>query len=114
MCKLPKHFQLAKQIAIKHNGPRKYKIGAVGIRQDGAIVKSANLPNRLPEPQAHAEARVVKKLDWGGIVYVARVLSDGKYAMAKPCKSCQSIMKLNGVKRCFYTINDFSYGVIEM
>jgi cytidine deaminase len=114
MGKLPRYFQLAKQIAIKSNGPRKYKLGAIGIRQDGTIVKSANLPNRLPEPHAHAEARVVKKLGWGGIIYVARVLSDGRFAMAKPCKNCQGIMKFNGVKRCYYTIDEFSYGVIEL
>jgi tRNA(Arg) A34 adenosine deaminase TadA len=107
-------FRLAKEVAIKSKDRRKHKLGAVGIRTDGTIVKSGNLENRLPEPQAHAEARVVKKLGWGGIVYVARVLSDGSLALAKPCKTCQGIMKYNGVRRCFFTISDNSYGVIEL
>jgi tRNA(Arg) A34 adenosine deaminase TadA len=105
-------FRQAKRVAVNGSRIRRHQLGAVGVRQDGVIVKSANLSNRLPEPQAHAEARVVKKLGWGGTIYVVRILRSGEYALARPCKTCQSIMKMHGVKRCYYSIDSNSYGVI--
>jgi len=109
-----KHFRMAKEVAIKGSNVHRHRIGALGVRSDGAIVKSPNLPNRLPEPQAHAESRVCKKMDWGGVIYVVRVLRNGKTAIAKPCASCMAAMRNSGVRRCFYSINDNSYGIIEL
>ncbi|MFA5758563.1 MAG: cytidine deaminase [Clostridia bacterium] len=114
MCKTDKMFRLAKEVAIKNKDRRKHKLGAIGIRTDGTIVKSNNLENRLPEPQAHAEARVVKKMGFGGVIYVARVLANGDYAIARPCKNCQGAMRLHGIRRCYYTIDNNSHGVMEL
>ncbi len=110
--KLVSLFREAKKTAVKGSTIRRHRLGAVGVRSDGVIVKSANLSNILPEPQTHAEARVVKKLGFGGVVYVVRILRNGNYALARPCKSCQGVMKMHGVKRCYYSIDDNSYGVI--
>lgn len=110
---MKRFFRLAKKVAIKGDSKRQHRLGAVGIRSDGVIVKSNNLPNRFPEPQAHAEARVVKKLGWGGLIYVVRVKRNGELALARPCSSCQRIMRLNGVTRCYYSISDTEYGVIQ-
>lgn len=107
-----KRFRLAKQVALKGKAKRRYRLGAVGIRSDGIIVTANNIPNRKPEPRAHAEARLTQKLNWGSVVYVARVLRDGTFAMAKPCKNCQIAMRLRGVKRCYYSINSTEYGVM--
>jgi tRNA(Arg) A34 adenosine deaminase TadA len=106
-------FRLAERIAIKKNDIRRYCIGAVGLRADGTIVKSTNLPCRYPEPQAHAEARLCRKLDKGSIVYVVRVLKNGDYANATPCRTCRSFMQMVGVRRCYYTITNSEYGVID-
>jgi len=105
---------MAKETAIKGSLIRRHRIGAVGIRADGTIVKSPNLPNRLPEPLAHAEARVCRKLDWGGVIYVVRVLRSGHLALARPCLSCQATMRNSGVRHCYYSINDSEIGVIEL
>jgi len=109
---MKRYFRLAKCVAIRGRSTRHYRLGAVGIRQDGTIVTANNICTRCPESRAHAEARLTRKLDYNSIVYVVRVLSDGTFAMAKPCRNCQKIMRLRGVKRCYYTINNAEYGVM--
>lgn len=113
MSKVNKYFRLAKETAIRGSLIRRHRLGAIGVRNDGAIVRANNLPHRLPEPNAHAEARVVRKLDFGSTVFVVRVLRDGSLTLARPCKTCQATMKFRGVKRCYYSINDTEYGVIK-
>jgi len=105
---------MAKETAIRGSSIRRHRIGAVGIRTDGVIVKSPNGSNRLPAPEAHAEAKVCRKMDWGGVVYVVRVLRSGHLALARPCSKCQSTMRNSGVRHCYYSINDSEIGVIEL
>lgn len=115
MALVDKYFRLARQAALKGDtgeAKRQYRLGAVGIRSDGTVVTSSNIPHRTPEPQAHAEIRLTRKLDWGSVVYVVRIYSDGTLAMARPCKRCQSAMRRRGVKCCYYSINDTEYGVL--
>jgi len=110
-----KYINLARKAALKGDTRkvhRRYRIGAVGIRTDGVIVSSNNIPNKKPEPNAHAEARLVKKLNWGSMVYVVRIFSNGKLALAKPCIKCQNTMRLRGIKRCYYSINENEYGIL--
>jgi tRNA(Arg) A34 adenosine deaminase TadA len=117
MSSVTKYFRLARQQALKgdnHEVSRRYRLGAVGIRNDGTVVVANNIPNRLPEPEAHAEARLVKKLDWNSTVYVVRIYNDGAMALARPCRYCVSRMRLRGVRRCYYSINDTEYGVLEL
>lgn len=109
-------FDLARKIGIKGDD-RRYYLGAVGIRRDGVTVVSNNIPNMHPEPQAHAEARLTKKLDRGSVVYVVRVSKKGDFTSSKPCKHCQRMMKARKVKRCYYSISGnkgklTEYGVI--
>jgi tRNA(Arg) A34 adenosine deaminase TadA len=117
MATVHKYFRLARKIAATGDtkeATRQYKIGAVGIRADGAIVASSNIPHRTPEPRAHAETRLARKLDWGSVVYVVRILSDGQLANARPCKSCRAALRGRGVKRVYYSIGEKEYGVLEM
>ncbi len=122
MTKTEKYFLLAKQAAVIVDNTieqvgikvdrRRYKLGAVGIRTDGTIVKSRNLPTKEPDKTAHAEYRVIQKLDWGSTVYVVRVLANGKFSLARPCKYCLIALRLRGIKKCYYSISDTEYGVI--
>lgn len=117
MAAIDKYFRLAKQVALRgdtREAKRQYHIGAVGIRNDGTIVASSNIPNRVREPAAHAEARLVKKLDWDAVVYVVRVRSNGTLALARPCQTCQSAMRLHGVRKVYYSISDTEHGVIHL
>ena len=109
---MKRYFRQAKKIAIKAADRRKYRLGAVGVRKDGIVVTACNLPTKCPEPQAHAEARLTKKLDYGSTVYVVRVTRDNSLTIARPCESCIRIMRIRGVKKCFYSINENEYGVI--
>ncbi len=95
-----------------HEATRQYWIGAVGIRKDGATVTSNNVPCRLQEPAAHAEYRLCRKLDRGAIVFVVRVKRSGGLALARPCKSCREIMRVRGVRKCYYSISNNEYGVL--
>lgn len=107
------YFQMAALTAIKREDERSFLLGAVGIRYDGALVKSVNASSFHPVRTGHAEARLCKKLDVGSIVYVVRVkLLDGSLATARPCKSCQKILRSTGVSKVYYSISEFEYGIM--
>lgn len=92
---------------------RKYRLAAIGIRNDGAIVTATNGGVKGARcPSAHAESRVSRKLDVSSVVYVARTLHSGAVSLGRPCKSCQLIMKHRGVSKCYYTIGPEEFGCI--
>jgi tRNA(Arg) A34 adenosine deaminase TadA len=121
-----KLLKLAAEYSLPNdNGMRTFIVGAVGIRQDGKLVHSKNEAvfdthsrdkkgffyqyKRFPE--AHAESRLVKKIDFGATIYVARVIrSTGVLAMARPCETCQAILKAFKVDKVYYTISDNEWG----
>jgi len=109
---MKRFFRLAKKVAIKKKDRRKYKVGAVGIRNDGTIVKSSNVPCKVPEPTAHAEVRLARKLTKGSIVYIVRVNSAYELCMARPCANCLRVLIQKEVKRIYYSITNEEYGVI--
>lgn len=51
----------------------------------------------------------------GSTMYVARTLRDGNPAIAKPCSSCQKLLKRAGVKKVYFTEKSFPFfGVDEV
>jgi tRNA(Arg) A34 adenosine deaminase TadA len=121
--KFPTLFQVAAQVALPVGDKvdqRGYWLGAVGVRRDGVIVSARNgsaigemgATQYNPSPTSHAERRCLRKLGWGGVMYVARVRRDGSVALAKPCARCQGSLKSQGVKKVFYTIDNENYGVM--
>lgn len=99
----------------KKNDIRTYLLGAVGLRADGVVVSSRNIP--APEftndRSNHAEVRLARKLTIGSTVWVARVSrKDGCWAMAKPCCGCERRLRAAGVFRIVYTICPNEWGVI--
>ncbi len=104
-------FREAKKAALSGSKKRQYFLGAVGLRNDGTLVRSCNLPARSPSPESHAEARLAKKLDFGSIVVVVRILKNGELAKARPCKNCFKLLRFKGVLKIYYSINDKEYGV---
>lgn len=92
--------------------PQHFRLGAAGLRKDGAYVVSYNGAQQAPEWKHHAEARLCRKLTPKSIVAVARVLVDGSWAMAKPCDNCRKCLERMGVKRVYYTIAPDEFGVI--
>ena len=47
----------------------------------------------------------------GTTLYVCRLLSNGEFALAKPCTDCQQILDSFGVSKVYYTIDDETYGI---
>jgi len=91
---------------------RKAFIGAVSVRKDGTLVYSRNggNPNSHGKmPSVHAEARVLRKSGYGATVYVARVLRNGEFAMAKPCGHCRAILRAHKVEMVYYTTGPNSW-----
>ena len=112
---LPKPFLEAALFALARKDERAYLLGALAIRKDGAIVKARNSPSRLEtNPEVHAESKICKKLDKGAVVYVSRVNKSGNFAMARPCKHCMRKLRNKQVKKVYYTINNYEWGVIDL
>ena len=112
--KVFRYFELAKEIALREPW-RPFIHGAVAIRSDGAVVKSPNCTNKSPNHLSHAEARVVRKLDYDApAVFVIRIRRDNlKLALSKPCFDCMKKMISKNVQRVFYSIGEGEYGVID-
>lgn len=121
-----KYLHMAACHAAKGHPGRRAFVGAIGIRDDGTIVKSHNGRADVTRcgglmdvgtviaTRNHAEARLVRKAGHGSTVFVGRVRRDtGAMVLARPCKNCYNILKNHGVKKCYYTISDHEYGVIE-
>jgi len=110
-----KYFELARKLAINPGLSKHYLFGAIGIRSDGKVVMSSNIPNQGQDVNCHAEARLSKKLDKGSVVYVARVSKDGRhFRPAKPCVECQRKLKGKSVQKVYYTIDDATWGILYL
>src|ERR1700722_15601095 len=79
---------------------RAFLLGSVGQRADGRIVHAKNSASNNIIPEAHSEARLCRKLGrHAPAVFTARVSRGTKeLAMARPCKSCQNILRSFRVK----------------
>lgn len=111
--KILSFFEVAARTATSKVDKRSFLLGAIGIRNDGVMVRSLNSPTENKNRKVHAECKLCRKLDYGAeAVYVARVRLDNfEFGMARPCSSCRKILKTKRVKRVFYTISQNSYGV---
>ena len=48
-----------------------------------------------------------KNVEWNKVkLYIYREFKDGTKALAKPCASCQRLIKELGIKKIYYTTND--------
>lgn len=109
------YFELARREAQKNRDKHPYiayTVGAVAVRKDGVVVHSTNLPAKTRTPCAHAEARVMRKAGRGAKVYVARISADGDFRLAKPCPTCEALLKARGVAEVWYTDNEQQYNLL--
>jgi tRNA(Arg) A34 adenosine deaminase TadA len=102
---------------------RNFYLGCIGIRRDGVLVSAKNgateyfdtVPYYNLIPNSHAEGRCLRKLGKGGTLYVARVLKgNGSLGLSAPCGMCAIRIASYKVKKVFYSINDFQYGVWDV
>ena len=97
------------------------KVGAVLCNKKPITFASNKLRThpRFADPSSsirgsiHAEIRAVQnsnKEDLSGCtIFVYRGLKNGKPAMARPCEHCMEFLKSRGLKRIYYTIDQFPY-----
>lgn len=108
--KIWNYFEIAGEIASKRKDMRSFLLAAVGVRSDGAMVHAVNGHSQMPERTAHAEARLCKKLDVGSEIFICRIrLLNGSFALSKPCRNCEKMLRTCGVKRVYYTTGADTY-----
>ena len=109
-------LELAATVANRRpSHARAYQLAAFAERRDGLLVSAFNVqvPTQRP-PRGHAEYRIHSKLTVGSVVAVARLSSTGEWALAKPCKACEALLRNCRVKKVFYTIGPREYGALEL
>ena len=65
----------------------------------------------------HAEVHaVLQKRDKirfeGSKIFVVRLRADGSLGLARPCPTCQAVLKAYGIKKAYYSISNEEYGVL--
>lgn len=113
------YLRFAAQVALDSEDKykvRKACVGAIGFRTDGVIVHASNGGDQKnPNTGAHAETRLIRKIDKGApVIYVARVLrNDFTLGLARPCVTCLPRLKAIKIGMVIYSVNDHEYGVID-
>lgn len=120
MIELPRPFTLAKRASTLavHEA---FKVGAV-IVQGNRIISLGWNDQHKTHPgikryggnalqTLHAEAMAILRARHkanlkGAKMYVYRAIKDGTLANARPCATCQNIMKAFGINRMYYTIHN--------
>jgi len=105
-----KMLNKAARLAYESNHEKNFLIACIGKRKDGVFVQSDNSLVKDPSPCQHAEAKVLRKTGKGATLWIARVLRNGTWAMSKPCKNCQKLIRNMNVKKVYYTISHKEYG----
>jgi len=108
-----KILEQAANIARNNDDKKHFSHGGIGIRYDGPMVRAINGAQPMPNPRHHCEARLIRKMDKGGIILVARVVANGDWAMSKPCIDCENLMRKCYITKAYYTIAPKEYGCIH-
>lgn len=116
-------FERLRKISIKEaqKSNHKIKLGAVIMRKNRPLSVGYNQNKTSPKllkyfrhATIHAEICacqnvVNKNLLKGADIYVFRETKDGKPAFSRPCSLCCQYLYDMGVKRAYWTTNDFPY-----
>ena len=117
------YFELAKNTS-KYSDCR-VKMGAVianhkpigiGFNKRKTHTRFCN-PSRTKSVSIHCEISAIlntgKEFVKGSTIYIYREDVHGKPKLAKPCDNCMRELKRFGVKRIYYTVNDYPFFNIE-
>ena len=117
------YFSAAASIAELSDHPH-YKLGAVIVHKHRIVSSGYKSLTRCHPIQAkldtekygeacpgkrHAEIDAIFPLlkngsnYSGAVIYVARILKNGNIAMARPCSSCEKLIRQLGIKKMYYT-----------
>ena len=120
------YFRAAKAVSELSDYPR-HKLGCVVVKGHRVVSSGHNHKHKCHPLQAkldtekyevscpgklHAEIMALlplirDKVDLKGTaIYIYRQHKNGTLAMARPCSSCQKVIKELGIKKVFYTIEN--------
>ena len=110
------YFNKAREVASQSHF--RIRMGAVVVRQRRVIGAGNNVLKSHPMMHKpgnffrciHAEIAACLNAPRdglsGSVVYVARLLKNGKPALAKPCEACDELLARFRVKRAYYTVGE--------
>jgi deoxycytidylate deaminase len=105
-----KYFCIAKKLAEKSS--YHHKLGAVVVFKNKIIGLGFNKPSKThtrantPFNTIHAELDAILQAGdqcRNAEIYVYREYKNGSPANAKPCKYCEELIRLVGIKKVYYT-----------
>ncbi len=106
-----KYIELSRKMAEKST--YKFRVGCVIVRGSRIVGFGWNdgvkTHARSPHPfkSVHAEFDAVLSARGESVagcdVYVCRIHADGSFAIAKPCKHCEAMLRKLGVRRVFFS-----------
>lgn len=84
------------------------RIISIGINKYRTHPQQINCHTNMNSNSIHAELDAIISCHspLGATIYVARILKDGTSGLSKPCKTCQGIIELYGIKKVVYTTHD--------
>ena len=106
------------ELALQSSGiaDSQYRLAAIMVNKKGIIVsKGTNSYKTHPlfkkfykYPYHHAEGsciinRGINNIDSSDIIFVARVGKKDTLLLAKPCKSCQELIRFVGIREVYYS-----------
>lgn len=117
-------FSAAIKAAVEEAKKSDYrqKVGAVIVKKKTIISKGHNYAQRAAKKlhpkfqewpnSIHAEVDCILKARTdvaGASIYVIRINNLGQFRLSKPCKHCSAYLKHIGIKKVFYSINEYPY-----
>lgn len=103
--------QAAKQASYSNH--HRFRLGAIVVKSGRVLSQGVNIAKKSPftppcRESIHAEVTAIRnaKSPDGATIYVARLNSFDKMAIAKPCEYCVEHMIANGIQRVVFSIDN--------
>ena len=116
---LPGKFHIARQMALTSN--EEHRLGACVVKSGRVLGRGKNELNKtnwlvrhaFDYPTVHAEMSALVRLSpsdiRGSVLYVYRERKSHLPGLAKPCPRCSKVLHEFGIKRVYYTTNEFPF-----
>lgn len=109
-----KYLKLLKKLSQLSNHPQ-HKLSCILVNKHNIVSFGYNqlkthTKSKHPYKALHAEVDCLVGLNFsetkGSTAYTYRETKNGKLALARPCEFCNWILKMSGVKKVIYTVNN--------
>lgn len=109
-----KFFRIAKKLAVKSDVKQKHgavlvsgnKILGLGFNRSKTSIRRSNHPFSSIHSETDALGSALPSETVGSTMYIYRETRDGVLANSRPCIYCMKALKLAGVRKVCYTIEN--------